>query len=98
MSLASNKEGNSQSVGIDQGRVIILSISLLKLSKMLSNCFAGTIGLFSSSRFLSLDELIELSEVEILFEAFDCSARQSIPEHISSLYHLCNDILSGWAT
>jgi hypothetical protein len=46
---------------------------------MLSNCLAGTIGLFSSSRFLSLDELIELSEVEILFEAFDCSARQSIP-------------------
>lgn len=79
MSLASKKEGNSQSVENDQGRVIILSISLLKLSKMLSNCLAGTIGLFSSSRFLSLDELIELSEVEILFEAFDCSARQSIP-------------------
>jgi hypothetical protein len=78
MSLASNKEGNSQSVGIDQGRVIILSISLLKLSKMLSNCLAGTIDLFSSSCFLSFDELIELCEVEILFEAFDCSARQSI--------------------
>jgi hypothetical protein len=47
---------------------------------MLSNCLAGIIGLFSSSRFLSLDELIELSEVEILFEAFDYSARQWNPK------------------
>ena len=66
MSLASNMEGNSQSVGKDQGRTIILSISLLKLSKMLSNCLAGTNALFSSSRFLSFDELIELIEGDII--------------------------------
>jgi hypothetical protein len=67
MSLASNMEGSSQSIGKDQGRTIILSISFLKLSNMLSNCLDGTIGLLSgSSRFLSPEELIELNEDNII--------------------------------
>jgi hypothetical protein len=67
MSLASNKDGNSHSIGKDQGRTIILSISFLKLSNMLSNCLDGIIAFLScSSRFLSAEELIELSDGDII--------------------------------
>jgi hypothetical protein len=67
MSLASNNEVGSHSIGKDQGRIIILSISLLKVSNMLSNCLDGIIAFFScSSRFLSLEELIEISEGDII--------------------------------
>jgi len=61
-------EGNSQSIGNDQGRNIVLSISFLKLSNILSNGLDGTIGLLSGSspRFLSLEELIEIDEEDII--------------------------------